>query len=236
MTISENVFRIKQRIQVAAQRANRDPAEIRLVAVTKYVTLEQVNEVLQAGITEIGESRVLQAQQKFSELTFQPEKHLIGTLQTNKVKSALETFDLIHSVDRPELVVELSKQAAKLERRVQLLVQVNIAGEMTKHGINPAELDSLLEQIKQDQRLIPMGLMTIAPEVDDPERVRPIFRKLRELFNEIAVKQSFEVWHELSMGMSNDFEVAIEEGASLVRIGTALFASNDHEAEQKKLI
>ncbi len=223
MTIMNNIFQIKQRMQAAAERVNRDPATIRLVAVTKYVSPAQINEALETGITEIGESRVMQAAERFSQLKFQPIKHLIGTLQTNKVRSALKNFDLIHSVDRPELVSELSKQAVKLDQVVKLLIQVNVAGEASKHGIDPMGLDNLLEQIKQDKRLIPMGLMTIAPEVADPELVRPVFRKLRELFDEIAIRESITTWQELSMGMSNDFEVAIEEGASLVRIGTALF-------------
>ncbi len=206
-------------------RAGYDPSAITLIAVTKYVDIGRINEAIRAGVTDIGENRIQDALLKLPLLEGKPVKHLIGSLQTNKAKQALAEFDLIHSVDRLPLVVELAKQAEKLNKRAEILIQVNISGEVSKHGLSPEQLPQLLEAIKIHPVLIPSGLMTIAPLVSNPELTRPIFRRLREMFLESAAR--FDLgpnWRYLSMGMSQDYEVAVEEGANLVRIGSALFA------------
>lgn len=214
---------VKSRIEQAARKVNRDPSSITLIAVTKYTGIEQINEAIRAGITDIGENRVQDARRKFPCLAGKVVKHLIGSLQTNKVKNALEEFDLIHSVDRFELIVEIARQADKLGRKVKFLIQVNISGETTKHGLKPDELPIILEKINSFPNLTPVGLMTIAPLVNDPEEVRWIFRSLKNILHDNAPNVKSPEWKYLSMGMSQDYEVAIEEGANFVRIGTALF-------------
>ncbi len=224
MSISDNVLTIKTQVDEAARRVNRDPASIKIIAVTKYVDTAAMNAVIRAGIPDIGENRIQDAIVKFPMLQGNVTKHLIGSLQTNKVKTALAEFDLIHSVDRPELVRELAKQAEKLGMTVRFLIQLNISGEATKHGLEPAGLSELLKLIQEYRQLIPCGLMTIAPLAENAAAARPVFQRLNELFHEAAVRFNLgPSWQYLSMGMSQDFEVAIEEGANLVRIGSAIF-------------
>ena len=224
MSIAENIALVKSRIEQTALRVNRNPVSITLIAVTKYSGITQINEAINAGITDIGENRVQDAREKFPLLAGKVTKHLIGSLQTNKVKSALEEFDFIHSVDRIELVAEIAKQADKMGKQVKFLIQLNISGEKTKHGINPDELPALLDKTQSHPHLLPVGLMTIAPVAAEPEEVRPLFRSLKEILQSNAqnVKSPGD-WRFLSMGMSQDFEVAIEEGANFIRVGTALF-------------
>ncbi|NLY74554.1 MAG: YggS family pyridoxal phosphate-dependent enzyme [Firmicutes bacterium] len=224
MSIAANLEEIRKRINLSAAAANRDPKSIRLIAVTKYVGVAEINEAIKAGIADIGENRVRDGILKFPDLIGNVTKHLIGTLQTNKVKPALEHYDLIHSVDRLGLVDELLKQAAKIQRKVEVLIQLNLSGEKTKHGISPAELPGFVAKLSTSEYLIPAGLMTMGPLTDNPETVRPIFRSLREIFEDIA--RSLKLgpnWRYLSMGMSQDYHVAVEEGANLLRIGTAIF-------------
>ncbi|NLW46356.1 MAG: YggS family pyridoxal phosphate-dependent enzyme [Firmicutes bacterium] len=226
MSISVNLQEIRNRIRQSASGVNRDPNEIRIIAVTKYVDVNQINEAIKAGITEIGENRVQDGVAKFPYLSGKVIKHMIGTLQTNKVKQAVEHFDLIHSVDRAGLVEELTRQAAKMQKKVEVLVQLNLTAEETKHGISVDELPGLINQIRFSSYLIPAGLMTIGPLTDDSELVRPVFRRMREVFMEAA--RNLELgpnWRYLSMGMSQDYQVAVEEGANLLRIGTAIFKS-----------
>ncbi len=224
MSIDENIEKIKKQVQNAAVRVGRDPGAVKIIAVTKYTGVEQMNEAIRAGVKDIAENRVQDALGKFPFIKGAVTKHLIGTLQTNKVKPAITEFDLIHSVDRIELVEALAKEALKLGQQVKFLIQLNISGEATKHGIGPAVLGTILDRIDSLSNLTPMGLMTMAPFVDDPEQVRLIFRRLKDLFNEYAGKRD-ENWRYLSMGMSQDFQVAVEEGANMVRIGTAIFKS-----------
>jgi len=221
--VVQNLAEIRERIRESAFRVNRDPAEITLIAVTKYVDVSRIEEAIAAGVTHIAENRVQEGVRKFPLLSGNVVKHLIGTLQTNKVKAALEHFDLIHSVDRLGLVAELAKQADKLQKQVKFLIQLNISGEATKHGLSPDELPGFMENLKAYPRLIPCGLMTMAPLSDEPEMARPVFRRLRELFDEIAETGDFSQWRYLSMGMSQDYPIAVEEGANLLRIGSAVF-------------
>lgn len=226
MSIVTNLQEIRIRISQSASKVNRDPEQIRVIAVTKYVGVNQINEALGAGITEIGENRVQDGIAKFPYLTGDTVKHMIGTLQTNKVKLALEHFDMIHSVDRHNLVDELAKQAFKMQKKIEVLVQLNLTAEETKHGVSVDELEGLIKLISSSQYLIPAGLMTMGPLTGDPETVRPVFRRMRNIFEETACNLKLgPSWSYLSMGMSQDYQVAVEEGANLLRIGTAIFKS-----------
>ncbi|HBF37637.1 MAG TPA: YggS family pyridoxal phosphate-dependent enzyme [Firmicutes bacterium] len=222
MSIAENIEKIQCGVMKAALKVGRDPETIKIIAVTKYTGVEQINEAIRAGVKEIAENRVQDALVKFPLLNGSVTKHLIGTLQTNKVKPAVREFDLIHSVDRMELVEALEKEASKRNCQVKCLIQLNISGETTKHGIGPEDLKTILDKINSYTNITPMGLMTIAPFTDDPEQVRPIFRCLKNLFSEFALTRD-DNWRYLSMGMSHDYQVAVEEGANMVRIGTAIF-------------
>jgi len=212
------------RIAAAAKRAGRDPASIRLVTVTKTVSIERIREALSSGATVLGENRVQEAKEKIEQLGSLAHWHLIGHLQTNKAKYAVKLFDLIHSVDSLELAAEIDKQAAKTGKVQDVLIEVSIAGEAAKAGVGIDNAVSLVRQAATLRNIRIKGLMTMPPYSDDPEDSRPYFRKLKELSSIIEKENIHGVsMTELSMGMSGDFEVAIEEGATLVRVGTAVF-------------
>ncbi len=213
--VKDNLEKIRARIASAAGKAGRDSSEIRLVCVTKGVSLEQIQEAVQCGVREIGENRVQEAQEKVS-LGRGLRWHLIGHLQRNKVRPALEIFDVIQSVDRLELAEALQKMAESMGRSVEVLVQVNAARVETRFGAIPEETPALVEKLRQFSCLRLTGLMTMAPYAEDPETARPVFRQVRELGKQLGLK-------ELSMGMSQDFEVAVQEGATMIRIGSAIF-------------
>ena len=224
MSIINNLEEIRQRINQSALKVNRDPKSIRLIAVTKYATVPEIIEAIKAGVVEVGENRVQDGIAKLPLLPGNVTKHMIGTLQTNKVKLAVEYFDLIHSVDRIRVADEIKKQSDKLRKKVEVLIQLNLTGEETKHGASVDELPGLIERIGSSEYLIPAGLMTIGPLTDDPETVRPIFRRMRVIFEATARDLKLgSSWRYLSMGMSQDYQVAVEEGANLLRIGTAIF-------------
>jgi pyridoxal phosphate enzyme (YggS family) len=208
----------------AADRALRDPADVTLVAVTKTVPAAKVVEAIEAGVTAVGENRVQEAERKFAEIDLPVEKHLVGHLQTNKVRDALSLFDLIQSVDSVRLAREVSARADAAGVEAKVLVEVNTSGEGTKNGLPPDEAAGAVAQMAGLPGLRVMGLMTVGALVRDPEDVRPCFRRLRALRDEIEerVIPGVSMTH-LSMGMTNDFEVAIEEGATIVRIGRAIF-------------
>jgi len=222
MSIKDNLERVRDRIARAAFSKGRDPSDILLVAVSKTVEPERILEAVEAGVTDLGENRVQEARSKIEALGRIARWHLIGTLQRNKAKYAVKLFDMIQSVDSVALVQELEKRAAKEEKRVEVLVEVKTSFEETKHGVEPAHVEELVKEILQKEHLVFKGLMTIAPYVDDPELARPYFRQLRVLRDQLEERLGIPVEH-LSMGMSNDFEVAIQEGATMVRIGTAIF-------------
>ena len=216
MDIARNITEVRERIAHAAARAGRSPDDITIIAVTKYVDDSAIQQAVEAGIKHFGENRVQEAQRKIIQLpgsNLCPIWHMIGHLQRNKVQTALKIFDIIHSIDSVRLAQAISAQA---ERVVPVLLQVNIAGEKTKGGFQRDELSEAVAEISRLPNLSLKGLMTIAPLVDDPEEVRPVFRELREL------RDSFGMEH-LSMGMSNDFEIAVEEGATMVRLGRIIF-------------
>lgn len=227
MSVSNNLVIIYDKIKASAIRANRNPDAITLIAVTKYVPIPQINEAIAWGVRHVAENRVQEGIKKFPALNGSVTKHLIGTLQTNKVKAALECFDLVHSVDRWALVEELAKQTEKREQPIYFLVQLNLSGELSKHGLSADELDPFLDKLSHFPRLVPCGLMTMAPLGDEPEQSRPLFRRLRQLFETVAQRPGYEDhWRYLSMGMSQDYTVAVEEGANLLRVGTAIFKDN----------
>ncbi|MBD3348393.1 MAG: YggS family pyridoxal phosphate-dependent enzyme [Candidatus Eisenbacteria bacterium] len=232
MGVRENLLQVTNRIADAAERAFREPSDIKLVAVTKTVEPERIAEAIEAGVTCIGENRIQEAERKFGAVLPPVEKHMVGHLQRNKVPKALELFDMIESVDSPRLAREVSKRAERAEDdargvsdgRADVLIEVNTSGEESKYGFEPDEVVDAVRELADLPGIRIVGLMTVGAFLPDPEDVRPCFRRLRELRNEIeeAVIPGVRMDH-LSMGMTNDFEVAIEEGSTIVRIGRAIF-------------
>ncbi len=215
-SIAANIEKVQRRLALACERGRRDLSTVKVIAVSKNFPAEAVRMALQSGLKHFGENRVQEAQSKYAELgdmRTQLTLHFIGHLQTNKVKEALKTVDIIQSVDSLRLANMLNDNAAK---KLPVLIQVNIAEEETKYGFPVENLDANVKSIRELPNLKVLGLMTIAPAVDDPEKVRTVFRKLRDLNEHFGFK-------ELSMGMTDDFEVAVEEGATMIRIGRAIF-------------
>ncbi len=214
--IAANLERVNERIARACKRGGRSPAEVTLVAVTKTVGVPEIEAAYSCGIKDFGENRVQEAAAKIGQLTGlvpRPVWHLVGHLQTNKAKVAVGLFDIMHSVDSLRLAGVLSRQA---EKALPVLLEVNVSGEASKSGFTPAEVVPALDEIARLPRLEVEGLMTIAPLVADAESVRPVFRQLRRMRDELGLEH-------LSMGMTDDFEVAIEEGATIIRVGRAIF-------------
>jgi PLP dependent protein len=224
--LAHNLERVRTRIAAACDRAGREPDSITLVAVTKTVGVETARALVELGVTDIGENRIQVAKEKVEALAgLGVTWHMIGHLQTNKAKDALRMFDLIHSVDTARLADALDKRGAVEEKIVPVLVQVNCSGEESKFGVDETVAIDEVRRIADHSYVRVCGLMTMAPFVDSPEDVRPVFVHLRRLAEKILAVDmaSVEMTH-LSMGMTQDFEVAIEEGATLIRVGTALFA------------
>ena len=223
--ISENLSQIKRRIIEAAKRAGRDPSGVRLLAVTKEQSDVTVAEGIQAGMTLLGENKVQEASSKIEALGRNGlEWHFIGRLQKNKVKFIFDLFDLIHSVDSLALAEAIHKTAQKIGSYMPVLLQINISGEESKLGIDPLDLPQEIERVAKLEGVKIKGLMTIPPYTSDPENSRPYYARLRELRDTCSSLNIPRIClDELSMGMSNDYEVAIEEGATLVRVGTGLF-------------
>ena len=217
--------RVKERIEAAALSAGRDPKTVKLVAVSKTVAADRVLVAIKAGATDFGENYVQEARDKIEVLKGESISwHFIGHLQSNKAKYAVKLFDLIHSVDSSKLARELNKRAGSLGKVQQILIQVNISGEETKSGIDAEQALELVRQVSRFENLAIRGLMTMPPFFNAPDKVRPYFRALKELQDVIRTEAIPNVdMTELSMGMTGDFEAAIEEGATVVRIGTAIF-------------
>jgi PLP dependent protein len=223
-TVADNLSAVKERIAKAASRAGRDPEGITLVAVTKTMPVERIREAIEAGQQVFGENRVQEAQTKVEALGRQVHWHLIGHLQRNKVKFACDLFDLIESVDSLPLAQEINARAARHGIVMPILVQVNIGDETTKSGVDASEALTLVQQIATLPHVAIKGLMCVPPAVEIAEHARPYFVALRTLAEQIAQARIPTVsMAELSMGMSHDFEVAIEEGATMVRVGSAIF-------------
>ncbi|MGC8937390.1 MAG: YggS family pyridoxal phosphate-dependent enzyme [Thermodesulfovibrio sp.] len=226
--LSERISSVFKKITYAALRAGRNPEEIKVVAVTKSQGIDKIKEAAQLGLRIFGENRVQEAKNKIEALKdfiaqwqINIEWHMIGHLQSNKVKDALRLFEVIHSVDSEKLAVLINKEAEKIGKIQRVLIQVKLSEEESKFGIEPENTEKLVELCFRLPNIKVEGLMTIPPYFENPENARPYFRKLRQIKDSLF--QKGYALTELSMGMSNDFEVAIEEGATMVRIGTALF-------------
>jgi len=235
MGIAEALEKVRENIQQSAVKAGRNAAEIKLVAVSKTVKLEMILEAVKAGVTILGENRVQEASGKIKQITElrslftdhnKIEWHLIGNLQKNKAKTAVQFFDMIHSVDSIELARLLNNHARQTEKKQRILVQVKLSEEETKQGIVESDLIKLFEEISGLDNLKLEGLMTMPPYFEAAEKARPYFKRLRKIRND-AEKEGY-ILPELSMGMSNDYDVAIEEGSTMIRVGTAIFGSRKY--------
>ena len=224
--IGDNIREIRENIAEAALRSGREPSEVRLMAVTKTVDDDRILEAIEAGVDIMGENYIQEAKRKIEMMDVDVKWHMIGHLQSNKAKYAVRLFDMIHSVDRMKLAMELDRRSAAAGRVTDILVEVNVSGEESKNGISANEAPDLISQITLLDNLSIRGLMTMPPWFDDPEDARPFFVALRELRDKIIAEDIKGVeMRELSMGMSGDYRVAVEEGATIVRIGTAIFGA-----------
>lgn len=229
--IEKNLHIIREKMEKAAIKSGRKLEDITLVAVSKTVEPDKIMKAIDLGITELGENRVQELNEKYDIINSNCKCnwHLIGHLQTNKVKYVVDKVKMIHSVDRYELAVEISKRAQKIGRTIDILIQVNVSGEESKSGVSPDSAIDLIKQIARLDNVRIRGLMTMAPFASNPETVRYVFSGLRKLSIDIEKENINNIVMEyLSMGMSNDFEIAIEEGANLVRIGTGLFGKRQY--------
>jgi PLP dependent protein len=225
--ITKNVARVQERIWNAAKRAGRDAESVQLVAVSKTVPASMIEEAVRSGVRVFGENYVQEALAKMESLSLPIQWHFIGRLQSNKARKAVSSFSMIHSVDSLKLAQALSRCAVNEGKVMDILIQVNISGEASKAGIHSdsSNLEELLKKMAMLKGVSVKGLMTMPPFFDDPERARPFFRRLRELSEHLRGRVEGISMDELSMGMSGDFEAAIEEGATLVRIGTSIFGA-----------
>ncbi|MDI9449167.1 MAG: YggS family pyridoxal phosphate-dependent enzyme [Bacillota bacterium] len=222
MNVLDNLNRVRRQIAATALRAGRDPAQVKLVAVTKTVPVEIIREMLTLGLDSLGENRAQELLSKYKELPPGVEWHFIGRLQTNKVKKIIDKVSLIHSLDRWSLALEISRAACEKGLTARVLVQVNASGEKTKSGLHLQEVEEFVTEASRLPGLEICGLMTIAPWTENPEDVRPVFRQVRNL--SLRLQHNLKARMDcLSMGMSGDYEVALEEGANVLRIGTAIF-------------
>lgn len=220
MSVSNNYQIIKKQIEEACIRSNRRPEDITVVAVTKYVSEQRALEAIEAGIHHLGENRDDGLQHKWEYLGDRPIWHFIGTLQTRKVRNVIDKVTYIHSLDRLSLAKEIDKRA---EKPIQCFVQVNVSGEQSKHGLSVEEVIPFIKQLVDFRHIQVVGLMTMAPHTDDEQLLRTCFRRLKKLQEEVhSLNIEYAPCTELSMGMSNDFTIAIEEGATFIRIGSAL--------------
>ncbi len=240
MTVATRLAGIEERIEAACRRSGRDRSDVTLVAVTKTFPASVVAEGIEAGLRTLGENRVQEAAGKMAELdqlrrTHGVHWHLIGHLQSNKVRRAVELFDAIHSIDSLRLAERVEAVCAEKGRSMPIFIEVNLGGEASKAGAGPAEIITLCGEVARLPHLELLGLMTVPPFLDDPEEVRPYFRQLRHLLTQVReCGEVGESCRHLSMGMSHDFETAIEEGATFVRIGTALFGTRDSSPNQEE--
>jgi len=233
LSIAQNVARVRARMRQAALRVGRDPGAVRLVAASKTVDTARIRAAIAAGVTILGENYLQEARDKIGQLgRHAVEWHLIGTLQRNKVRYMFDLFDMMHALDSLTLAEEMNRRAERLGRSMPVLLEVNVGGELTKSGFDPNALLADVHKLAHLKHLQVRGLMTIPPPTVHPEGARPFYRQLRELRDRLAQQGiAGMAWHELSMGMTADFEVAIEEGATLVRVGTAIFGARPPGAQ-----
>ena len=231
--VEKNISEVKKRISEAAKAAGRNENEVTLIAVSKTKPVEMIKEAYDTGIRDFGENKVQEIMKKYPLLPSDIRWHLIGHLQTNKVKYIIDKVCMIHSVDSLKLAEEISRQAVKHNVTVDILIEVNVAGEDTKFGVKPEDTIDLCRSISTLPGIRIRGLMTVAPFTSDPEENRPVFCALRQLFVDIDGKNIDNVCMDcLSMGMSGDYTVAIEEGATFVRVGTSIFGQRDYGVER----
>jgi PLP dependent protein len=227
--LRENIEIIRNNIRSVCQKCSIEESDITLIGVTKTYEADVMNASIDFGITDIGENKVQEITRKYDDVKEGVRWHLIGHLQTNKVKYIIDKVDLIHSVDSLKLAEEISRRAAKIGKTAEVLIQVNVASEESKFGIDKAEVFGLIEEISKLPSIRVMGLMNIAPFTEDSEEVRPYFKKMKAIFDEIGKVEYDNVEMKyLSMGMSNDYMVAIEEGANLIRVGTSIYGKRDY--------
>lgn len=225
----DNYNNIRNVIDETCKRVNRDPSEVTLIAVSKTKPLSDIEELAAEGVSEFGENYPQELAQKFNEISKPVHFHQIGHLQTNKIKYIIDKVSLIHSVDSMHLAEAIDKEAAKRGIVSDILIEVNYAGEDSKFGVKPEDTESLIREISGLHNVRVMGLMTIAPFVENPEENRPVFKGMRQLLLDIKSKNIHNVFMNfLSMGMTNDYIVAVEEGATHVRVGTAIFGARDY--------
>lgn len=229
MSIKDNIASIKQNIKEIEEKCHRED-EVNLMAVTKTVDVDKVLEAIDAGITDIGENKPQELSRKYEIIGDKVRYHLIGTLQTNKVKYIIDKAYMIHSLDRISLCEEIQKRAEKIDKVIKCLVQVNISKEESKHGLEEEQVFDFIKQVSKDYKNIHIqGLMTMAPFVDDEEEIRKVFSKLKKLSVEISNLNLPNVEMDtLSMGMSHDYKIAIEEGATIIRVGTSIFGQRNY--------
>ena len=227
--IASNVEEVRKRIAAAAERGGRKAEDVHIIAVTKTMGVDVIKEAVDAGVYDLGENRVQELMEKYDHIDGGCRWHLIGHLQTNKVKYIIDKVSLIHSVDSLELVQEIQKRAEKAGKVMDILIQVNVSGEESKFGISPERVRDFLLGINGYKNIRVRGLMTVAPFAENPEEIRWVFRDLHKIFIDIKQERIDNIYMDyLSMGMSNDFEVAVEEGANMVRIGTAIFGRRNY--------
>lgn len=228
MTIKANIEKINNKIVEACKISGRSQEDITLIAVTKTKPIEAMEETRSSGIIHVGENKVQEIINKYPYFKDDFKWHMIGHLQTNKIKPIIDKVELIHSVDSIKLAKHISLEASRIEKLQNILIQVNIADEDTKFGVNKSEVETIIREVALLPNICIKGLMTVAPYVEDPEENRPIFREMFQVFVDINSKNIDNVTMDvLSMGMTNDFMVAIEEGTTMVRIGTAIFGERD---------
>lgn len=223
MSLAENLLEVQGKINEACIRSGRNPESVQIIAVTKYVDIEKTEEVLDLGLPHIGENRTQPALEKYDAFNGRAVWHFIGSIQSKKVKQIIDKFDYIHSLDRLSLAEEIQRRAEPLERKIKCFVQVNVSGEESKSGIAPEELFHFVEDLRTFSMIDVVGLMTMAPLTEDKEEIRSVFRSLRELRDQLNEQHIYHFpIQELSMGMSNDYEIAVKEGATFVRLGSIL--------------
>ncbi|MBN2261011.1 MAG: YggS family pyridoxal phosphate-dependent enzyme [Clostridiales bacterium] len=227
--IRDNLEEVRKNIKIACEKVNRNPNDVTLIAVTKTIDDAIVNESLKYDITDIGENKPQEVQRKFDLITKKVKWHLIGHLQRNKVKYIIDKVDLIHSVDSERLAMEINNRALGIGKVMDILIQLNISNEETKFGIDRDALDTLLLSISNMANIRVRGLMTMAPYLENPEDTRWIFKKMKEIFEDLKDNEYNNIQMDyLSMGMTNDYMIAIEEGANLIRIGTGIYGERDY--------
>ncbi|MDD3839356.1 MAG: YggS family pyridoxal phosphate-dependent enzyme [Clostridia bacterium] len=227
--IKENLDKVRQKIADAAKSTGRDPDEISIIAVSKTRSIDEIRQAIDCGLNILGENRAQELCEKYKLIGQQARWHMIGHLQTNKVKYILDKVDLIHSVDSLKLIKEINKRCKRQNKTMDILIQVNISGEESKFGVDQHELMELIHSAKNYKNVRIKGLMTIAPFYEDSEKVRPIFEKAKQLFDNIrGMELDYVDMRYLSMGMTNDYDIAIQEGSNMIRVGTGIFGQREY--------